>query len=67
MLEQESDKLNRELRRGIDKEKNPKVLKIEKKGTWIYWVSVRYSDGSEDSESLDNYISAFSSHQTKLN
>ena len=67
MLEQESDKLHKELGRWIDKEKNPKVLKAKKKGTWIDSVSVRYSDGSQDSEPSNNHISVFSSHQTKLN
>ena len=44
MLEQESDKLNGELGRGIEKEKNPKVLKENKKGTWIDSVGVGYGD-----------------------
>ena len=66
MLEQESDKSNRELERGIDKEKNPKILKVKKKGTWINSVGVGYGNGSQDSKPLDNHISAFSPNQTKL-
>lgn len=60
MLEQESDKLNGDLGRGIEEENNPKVLKEKKKGTWIDSVGVGYGDWSQDGEPLDNHISAFS-------
>ena len=59
MLEQESDKLNGELGRGIDEIKNPNVLKVKKKKTWIDSVRIRFGDWSQDCEPLDNHISKF--------